>query len=153
MINQFKDEYRFLSNFWYVKVILDGVTYKSVEHAFQAAKTVYEEEREIIRNANTPSDAKKLGKNVRIRPDWENAKRVIMLDLLRQKFSIPTLKAKLLATSNATLIEGNFWHDNYWGICYCHICSTERAKEEPELGKNWLGRLLMLVRTELEISA
>jgi predicted NAD-dependent protein-ADP-ribosyltransferase YbiA (DUF1768 family) len=66
-----------------------------------------------------------------------------MLHLLRAKFiSIPEHAEKLLATGNATLIEGNHWHDQYWGDCTC-------AKHRDVPGMNILGKLLMQVREEL----
>ena len=44
-------------------------------------------------------------------------------------------------TGDAELIEGNTWHDNYWGVCSCSKCNGR--------GKNRLGKLLMKVREEL----
>ena len=39
-IDSFTGDYHFLSNFAASKVELDGVEYKSVEHGYQAAKTL-----------------------------------------------------------------------------------------------------------------
>lgn len=135
-IDSFSKEYRFLSNFWPCEVLLDGDLYTSTEHAFQAAKTLDLVERQTIRECRLASDAKKLGRTVTLRDDWEYAKDKIMLGLLRQKFRNPDLHAKLLATGNATLIEGNTWNDTYWGVCNGQ-------------GLNKLGLALMLVRSEL----
>jgi predicted NAD-dependent protein-ADP-ribosyltransferase YbiA (DUF1768 family) len=51
----------------------------------------------------------------------------------------PDLRQKLITTKGKTLIEGNFWHDNTWGDCYCENCKDTK-------GKNLLGRSLMALR-------
>jgi ribA/ribD-fused uncharacterized protein len=135
-INRFTGEYGFLSNFYHAAVRLDGVTYFSVEHAFQAAKTNNASERNRIRNASTPGAAKKLGRKVKLRPDWESVKINIMRDLLQQKFAVDPLKSRLLATNNEELTEGNTWNDQFWGVC------------DGE-GENWLGVILMSIREDL----
>lgn len=66
-----------------------------------------------------------------------------MNDILHAKFSVSELAEKLIATGDAYLEEGNHWHDNRWGKCTCEKCS---AKE----GQNWLGKILMGIRTELQ---
>ena len=47
-----------------------------------------------------------------------------------------------MATAPAPLLEGNYWHDNYWGDCKCKTC-------EKTEGQNKLGRILMIVRKEI----
>ena len=136
-ITSFKGPYAFLSNFWFCDVVLDGLKYKSVEHAFQAAKTFDPEWRAKIRLASKPGEAKKLGRQVPLRSDWEEVKLDVMHDLLYQKFTSTTiLRLDLLRTVGSQLIEGNYWHDTFWGVC-------------DGIGQNWLGRLLMEVRDEL----
>lgn len=140
MIDCFDKEYAFLSNF-YPSPITDGnLIFPTVEHYFQAAKTTNMEEYEAIAAAGTPGQAKRLGRKVTLRPDWEEVKDQVMLEALRKKFSIPTLREQLLATENKYLIEGNTWGDKYWGVC------------EGE-GLNHLGTLLMRVREELKIKS
>lgn len=142
-INSFKrKETKFLSNFYPVTVSFEGERYAAVEDAFQAAKTLDPKERMLIQLCQTPADARKCGRKVTLRPDWNAVKVNIMLDLLRQKFSNPTLRELLLATGDAELVEGNQHHDNFWGNCTCRRCA------EIE-GKNQLGELLMQVRSEL----
>ena len=138
-IDSFQGPFRFLSNFWYVTVELDGERYPSVEHAYQAAKTLRAAERAVIREARTPGAAKRRGQHVTLRKDWEDAKLGIMLQLLRQKFAKPQLREMLLGTGNAELVEGNTWGDTYWGV-------------HNGVGANHLGRLLMQVREELHNS-
>jgi ribA/ribD-fused uncharacterized protein len=132
-ILSFDGNYRFLSNFYPAVVVLDGLEYRSVEHAYQAAKTLDPDQRRAIRNASTPSIAKTLGKKVRLRADWDDTKLIIMHELLVQKFTDPSLSDRLLATGDDELIEGNWWNDTYWGVC--------KGK-----GENHLGKLLMNVR-------
>lgn len=132
-INQFTGPYRFLSNFYPARVVLDGDEYPTVEHAYQAAKT--DIEREVIRRAPTPGIARKLGRMVMVRSDWEVVKVEIMRGLLKQKFSDPKLRQMLLDTGDAELVEGNWWNDTFWG----------KYKGE---GKNMLGVMLMLIRDE-----
>jgi hypothetical protein len=107
--------------------------YPSLEHAFQSAKTLIKSEKEFIQKAKSPSQAKRLGKIVKLRPDWESVKLDIMRDLIMIKFSDLDLRDKLIVTGTEKLIEGNTWGDKYWGVC-------------DGVGKNWLGKLLMEVR-------
>lgn len=137
MIDQFKDEYFFLSNFYPSEIIIDNITFPTVEHYFQAMKTVNQSEIIKIADALTPGEAKRLGRRVHLRADWESIKDEVMLNGLRKKFSIPELKDKLLATKEEYLVEGNTWGDKYWGIC------------DGE-GENHLGILLMKVRKEIQ---
>jgi ribA/ribD-fused uncharacterized protein len=141
-IKIFNRQYRFLSNFYPSIVTLDKLDYPSVEHAYQAAKTKNLKLREVMRNCETASIAKRLGQVIELRPDWELIKIFQMRNLLQQKFNIIELKEKLLQTKNYNLIEGNYWHDNFWGNCTCPKCT-----EIP--GQNNLGKLLMQIRTEL----
>lgn len=135
-IDSFQGDYRFLSNFWYAKVVLDGVDYRSVEHAYMSAKTLDQSLRNQIRSFDKPGDVKRFCRTITLREDWEEVKFGVMLDLVRQKFYIEPLKSKLLETGDAELIEGNTWGDTYWGVC--------RGK-----GQNNLGKILMQVRSEL----
>jgi ribA/ribD-fused uncharacterized protein len=138
-ITDFHGEHFFLSNFAASPIVLDGETYPTMEHAFQAAKTHDPAERQLIREAVAPASAKHLGKRVTLRADWEQIKLDLMLSLLRQKFADAELRAQLLATGEAVLIEGNTWNDRSWGAVLV---------KGQWIGKNWLGRLLMQVREE-----
>lgn len=142
-ILEFIGEYRFLSNFWpapWVKV--DGVAYHSVEHAYQASKTVILKDRDQFRDGTiTAGMAKHIGQELVLRPNWDIIKTTIMTGLVMQKFLDPDLKELLLATAPAKLVEGNRWHDQVWGDCYC-----PKHKQVP--GLNNLGKILMKVREE-----
>lgn len=136
-IDRFSGHHSFLSNFHPSAVTLDGDTYPTVEHAFQAGKTDDPAARERIRDAKTPAWAKALGRKVQLRGDWEDVKVGVMTDLVRQKFTAhPDLAAKLLATHDAQLVEGNTWGDRFWGV-------------SRGTGRNELGRILMKVRAEI----
>lgn len=137
-ITSFRGEYAFLSNMHSVPVEWDGRTYQNSEAAFQSAKTLESEERNAFCSLNGVS-AKRQGKKVLLRRDWEDVKGGIMEEVVRAKFTHnPELAKKLVATGDAQLMEGNNWHDTYWGV-------DSRTLE----GENHLGVILMKVRAEL----
>jgi len=137
IINKFYGEYRFLSNFYDSPIMYFGATYATVEHAFQAAKTLDEVERKEVREQPTPGKAKRAGGKVTLRDDWEERKVMIMRGLVLQKFAnYPKLRKKILETGDAELIEGNTWNDTFWGVC-------------DGVGENRLGKILMSVREGL----
>lgn len=136
-ISSFEGEYRFLSNFWLAPIVVEGIEYRSVEHAFQASKTLDLLEREWIREAELPGTAKRRGREVHLRKGWNEMRDVVMLQLLRRKFfTHKPLGKLLLETGDAELVEGNYWGDVYWG-------------QVDGRGENRLGKLLMQVREEL----
>ncbi|RLG55659.1 MAG: hypothetical protein DRN95_07630 [Candidatus Hydrothermarchaeota archaeon] len=142
-INNFWGDFRFLSNFYLSDFEWKGQVWPSVEHAYQASKTHDLNLREHIRGLEKPNAAKRVGKMISCRSDWESIKRARMLELVRAKFGQSvSLMTKLLATGSRELIEGNTWHDCEWGVCTCPDCGSS--------GKNWLGLILMQVRTELQ---
>lgn len=135
-IAEFQGEHRFLSNFWPAEVALDGVRYPTVENAFQAAKTLDPQQRRQFETCS-PAEAKRLGRRVTLRKDWNAVRVDVMSTLVLQKFvEHPALAARLKATGKAELEEGNRWNDRFWGVC-------------GGVGANWLGRILMAVRASL----
>lgn len=144
MINGFRGEYYFLSNFSDSKIEYDGYTYLNAEAAFHAQKNNSSTYKYMMQFQD-PSIAKKEGRRVELRADWEKVKDEIMYNIVKAKFEQnEELKRKLLATDNKLLVEANTWHDNYWGICKCN-----RSKCLDSVGKNKLGKILMKVRNEL----
>ena len=140
-IAEFQGEYRFLSNFWPATVVYEGITYPTSEHAYQAAKTLDVEQRKRIAALQTPAEAKSAGRALKLRDDWESVKFTVMEDVVRFKFTHhDDLRAKLLATGDAYLEEGNNWGDEVWGVC--------NGK-----GENRLGKILMKIRSELKPAA
>lgn len=141
MIYSFSNNYSFLSNFYPATINFEGQVYNSVEHAFQAAKTVDKKERAIVASMHLAASAKNAGQHVSLRDDWDIIKVDVMRDLVFQKFQVYTLRKKLSATSPEILVEGNYWCDNFWGNCCCGKC-----KSTP--GLNQLGYILMHVRDQ-----
>lgn len=134
-ILEFQGEYRWLSNFWPCEVRYEGVTYPTVENAFQAAKF----EKSLRENfvVCTPVQAKQLGRQFPMRKDWMMIRRQVMRWLIEQKFATGTeLAKKLVATHPGILVEGNRWGDHFWGVC-------------NGIGDNHLGKLLMEQRATL----
>lgn len=136
MIREFQGNHRWLSNFTSVEVVLDGVKYPSIENAYQAAKTLNAEHRKQFENM-TAGQAKRAGRRVDVRADWDTVKLAVMEDLTRQKYTQEPFRSKLLATGSRTIQEGNGWGDTFWGVC-------------KGVGKNHLGKLIMKVRLELQ---
>ena len=132
-------QFNFLSNFEDSPFVdQSGHKWKTAEHYYQAAKATTLRDFKMIQNALSPGDAKHFGKTIELRADWNQIKFDVMGRALRYKFSQnPKLMERLIATYPATLIEGNFWHDNIWGACRCKGCSG---------GQNHLGKMLMRVR-------
>ncbi len=136
MIKQFSGEHRWLSNFSPCEVVLDGEIYPTTENAYQAAKTLFLDDRVQFQSL-TPGQAKRAGRDdVLIREDWDLIKITIMGDLQEQKYAQEPYKTLLKETGDCIIEEGNTWGDTFWGIC-------------NEIGYNHLGRIIMRVREDL----
>ena len=136
VIDSFRGEFHWLSNFYSCSVHYEGLTFGNTEAAFQAAKCLDMKERERFFSLSG-GQAKRLGKRVELRPDWNDIRIDVMREVLRAKFGQnPELREKLIATGDAELIEGNKHRDVFWGVC--------NGK-----GNNQLGKLLMQVRKEI----
>ena len=139
---RFKGEYLFLSNFFWSDLEFEGLTYPSVEHAFQAAKLLTNAERQahgFLSRDVTFGQAKRKGRNVQLRADWSDVKEQVMMECLSSKFSADKLRRKLLGTQKMKLIDGHDGSpDIYWGF---HIPSNK--------GANRLGLILMDLRQQL----
>lgn len=139
MINQFRGEYFFLSNFFESPIIYKGISYKNNEAAFQAQKVNSPDEQSEFSNL-TPADAKRKGRRVKLRKDvdWDSVKTTYMYEIVKAKFmQNAELRIKLLETGNEHLEEGNTWGDRIWGTV-------------NGVGQNRLGKILMKVREELK---
>lgn len=140
MIPEFRGQYRWLSNFWPVRVVQDEFEYPSVEHAYQAAKYPlghYIRKHILLVSA---AQAKALGKQAPRGPHFENhqaCRLAIMRELLRQKFTRGSALGDMLITTGDEYIqEGNWWKDTYWGVY-------------QGIGQNNLGHLIMEIRNDL----
>lgn len=160
-ITSFRGQYRLLSNFadtpfWFTPP--GGFAYVAAtgEHAYQASKAGTPADRDWIAAAPTPGEAKHRGRGVQsLRPDWDQVKRQIMMQVILAKFgqhppqAWPGAGALLLATGNATLVEGNTWGDDYWGAVPAGKGTANlwvSADGACWAGRNWLGRILMMTR-------
>lgn len=145
MIQGFFGDYRWLSNFWYARIRLIpfqspviGYMFEAPtnEHAYQAMKCTHHGDFLRIIAADTPAKAKRLGKSIVIRDDWDEIKVAVMYQINRAKYTQHTyLRNKLVATEGL-LEETNQWGDTYWGVC-------------NGIGENHLGKILMRLREEL----
>lgn len=122
-----------MSNFVLCTVEFEDIKFRSVEHAYVAAKTLDIEKRLEISKVDGPGQVKRLGRKLKLRADWEEIKIDVMRDLLIQKFSQQPFRAQLLDTKDAYLEEMNTWGDIIWGVC-------------EGIGQNQLGWLLMEIR-------
>ena len=152
MIIAFRGDNFFLSNLAPCQVTLpaaDGLpamAFDSTEKAYMAWKTLDQSVREKIAGMDS-KEAKKLSHQEGFplrEPYTDEGRLAIMKELVSQKFSDrnPELKEKLLATDEATLMEGNTWGDTFFGFDLKKGC-----------GQNHLGRLIMERRTEFQAAA
>ena len=140
MIDNFRGEYAFLSNFYDAPVEYNGLSFRNSEAAYQAQKTTDEIERVQFTSLDA-SNSKRLGRAVTLREDWEKVKIQVMYEICYAKFTQnPHLAEKLVATGDEVLVEGNTWNDKFWGVCNGE-------------GMNHLGKILMAIRTELSFDA
>lgn len=138
-ITEFKDEYRWLSNFYPSPFVYNNIHFATNEHFYQAHKAVRRDEFLRVASSPTPGAAKKLGRTVQMLDQWDIYKEQIMYTGLSHKFSThPKLKQLLIDTYPRMLIEGNWWGDKYWGICL-----------KTNEGENRLGHLQMILREQL----
>lgn len=135
-IKGFFGEFRFLSNFWPAPIVVQGIQFPTVEHAYQAFKSTDRADWERIAKLPTPKAAKAASYKLTLRPGWDTYRVFVMYKLLRLKFAIPELRKALLITGDAYLEETNTWGDRFWGVC-------------DGSGDNQLGILLMKVRSEI----
>merc|ERR1719436_2120824 len=122
---------------------MDGMTFRTTEAAYMAAKTHDIDLRKKIQAFKHAKQAKSFARRMEWRRDWESVKFKVMEDLVRQKFQQPELKAKLLATGSCYIMEGNTWDDTQWG---------KAVRKGNLTGNNWLGKILMKIRSELPAS-
>ncbi len=133
MTNSFRGDWSFLSNFYECKIVYEGYIFNNAESAFQAQKCISEVDKFIGINGST---AKRLGKKVTLRPDWNDVRDDIMYKIVRAKFEQnPELRDKLINTYPFEIVERNKWGDTYWGVC-------------NGIGENKLGEILESIRAD-----
>jgi ribA/ribD-fused uncharacterized protein len=134
-----KDAYGEFSNFAAFPIEMDGRTWPTSEHYFQAQKFAGTEHEELIRTTLSPMTVAKIGRDRKrpLRTDWDNVKDGIMLTAVRAKFDQhPRLAAMLVETGDADIVE-HTENDAYWG------------DGGDGKGLNRLGQILMQVRAEI----
>ena len=137
IINSFRGDYYFLSNMYPCSIKCNGLTFSSAESLFHAFKDPASFERFASLDGYS---AKREGRKVTLRKNWNEFRLGIMRKIVRAKFmQNKDLALKLLATGDDILIEGNNWNDTFWGYC--------NGK-----GENHLGIILMDIRDELKVS-
>lgn len=133
------EDYGSFSNFAPYPVRVDGKTWPTSEHYFQAQKFEDNRHQEAIRKTRSPMIAARMGRDRKkpLRRDWESVKVAIMRKAVRAKFEQhDDIRQILLSTGDARLVE-HTENDSYWG------------DGGDGSGKNMLGRILMEVREEL----
>jgi ribA/ribD-fused uncharacterized protein len=135
VIDSFSGEYECFSNFSAHPV----GQYATSEHAFQAKKATNERDHDYVASALTPASAKWRGRRIQLRDDWNEVKDPEMLQVVLDKFlEHKDIGDILIGTGKATIIEGNYHGDDYWGMI--------RNEKGDWTGQNVLGKTLMLVR-------
>jgi ribA/ribD-fused uncharacterized protein len=140
IIREFQGAYRWLSNFSACKIVLDGVEYASVEHAYMSAKSTDSKWKLFCSLTKSPGVVKKASRSIALPQDWDSQKVLVMKQCLEQKFSQEPYRSLLLATHNAVIQEGNRWGDTFWGVCL-----------RTGIGKNILGKLIMGIRQSIVV--
>ncbi len=130
----FRGDRFFLSNFYPCRVTFHGRTFENSEAAYASEKCLLESDKDRFVGL-TGGQAKRLGREVKIRPDWESIKVQVMREVLRAKFGQHSDLFYLLRQTQEKLIEINEWNDTFWGVC-------------KGIGENYLGRLLMEIRDD-----
>ncbi|MEV0827327.1 NADAR family protein [Nonomuraea rubra] len=111
-----------------------GVRYPTVTHAYWALSTADPAARERIAATGRPYDAESLARESARVEGWANVRVAVMARLLRAKFTQHPELAEILVGTGTARIHYDGWASDYW------IAS----------GRNWMGRLLELVRSELQ---
>lgn len=140
MIEEFQGEFRWLSNFVPAKIILDGVEFPSVEHAYVSAKCDDAEWKMFCSDSsNTSADIKRKGRGIQLKDNWNDIKVNVMRECVTQKFNQEPYRTLLIETGDEYIQEGNRWGDKFWGVYL-----------KTGQGENNLGKLIMEIRESIK---
>lgn len=141
MIYRFREQYGWLSNMKTANIHYKGHDFKSTENAFMWQKNP--DDASWLKECLTlpPNECKKRSREISLRPDWNDVKLNVMYEVLVIKFTQEPFKTLLLETENQNIVEGNYHNDKFWGV---------DIKITPNEGENWLGRLIMDIRTKIK---
>lgn len=146
MIDKFYGNNLWLSNFQVCKIQYQGYIYWSTQAAYQAQKfkgtTIQMDRLKKVFTKIEPNEAKLLGSIIPLREDWEEVRLDIMKELLEIKFNQQPYKTMLIKTGDQELVQGNYWHDTFFGKCGC--------PQHNGQGQNHLGNIIMQIREELQ---
>jgi len=128
-----------LSNFYPHKIVYGGELYSTSEHAYQAAKFLDPDIKQMMRESSTQGQVKRLSRKYPndIREDWNIVRIGVMYDILKIKFSDEKLRQKLLGVDEP-IVEHNDWGDTFWGVC-------------DGKGENKLGKILERIKMEEQV--
>lgn len=137
------DKISFLSNFYETEIRYKNISFNCAEQAYQVYKSEKESDMNKIITAKTRKELKIASKFIKHRPNWNNTKKIeIMEKILKKKFNNLKLKKELLETGDSDLVYINYNHDVFWGVC---TCSTHKRR-----GQNELGKIIMKLRSQHE---
>ena len=132
-------EFRFMSNFHVAPIEIDGRTFSTVEHYYQAKKATNDQDFDYIATGFSPGEARRRGRAIKPHELWDSAKLGVMEKACRAKFAQhPDLGKMLLETGDLELVEYAPWGDTFWGV------------DKNYEGQNNLGKILMGIREELK---
>lgn len=141
MVSIFRGQYFFLSNEYLANIKYLKFIYKSAEHLYQSVSCEKRSDRDRVRSAETGKSAKVIGKYVKKRAHWDVDKVKAMERTVRLKFHKKKLRKLLRATKGMELINQNYMHDMFWGVCGCTLHQRK--------GLNMLGKILMKIRDDI----
>ena len=127
---RFRNEFAFLSNMYPCKIVYKDYVFNNAEAFFQACKDGASAHKFVGIDGFT---AKRLGRTVKLRPNWNEIRTRVMKRVLVEKFrQNPELMAKLKSVKGP-IVEDNDWNDTFWGRC-------------RGVGRNELGKILEEIR-------
>ncbi len=128
------------SNFSLHQIKLNGKTWPTSEHYFQAQKFEDKNYQEKIRKCNSPMKAAELGRSrkVKIKKNWDRIKDNVMYDVVYAKFTQHEELERILISTNDSILIEHTENDHYWG------------DGGDGSGKNRLGKILMNVRSKIK---
>ena len=138
MITEFQGQYRWLSNFAASVIKYQGGIYRSVEHAYQSAKSDDPGWKLLCLTTDKPGDVKRASREITPKEGWDEIKVEVMRDLLEKKYAKPFYRSLLMSTDDMEIQEGNWWGDKFWGVCL-----------KTGEGENRLGKMIMEIRKQL----
>lgn len=140
MIRKFDKEHKWLSNFAPCTIVLNGISYPSVEHAYMSAKS--NDVRWYLKCTDEsikPGTIKKLSRGILLVSNWDAIKIEVMQECLNQKYRQEPYRTLLIETDDVFIQEGNYWGDTFWGVDL-----------NTNTGDNRLGKLIMEIRENLK---